>query len=105
MSGAAGEELSSGGKRSSSLLRVFVDRDEARGLPVLFFFVLAPSLCVLRGRSPLDDAPVAFNATMVPEYIGLSAVGWHVMVENWWDLVCIYEAFAVEYGVDLSVTL
>jgi hypothetical protein len=33
-------------------------------------------------------SPISFSDfTMTPTFLGLSAVGWEVMVESWWDKV------------------
>ncbi|KAI5367114.1 hypothetical protein Slin14017_G021500 [Septoria linicola] len=88
MSGAAAEELSSGGKRASSALRLFVDRHEFEHLPLVFVLLVLPSVHVLFDRE-LGAPDTAFYplSAMGAEYIGLSAIGWHAMTDHWYDIV------------------
>lgn len=87
MSGAAGEELSSGGKRTSSALRLFIDRHEYEALPLVFALLVLPSVHVLSDK---EQAPgeAGHLPIMAIEYIGLNAVGWHVMTGSWHNIVC-----------------
>lgn len=93
MSACAGEELSAGGKRTGSSLRPFIDRHEYHQLPVVFFLLVAPSLSYLlspsasQSHATITPGWPSGIATMAIEYLGLSAVGWHVMSKRWWNLV------------------
>lgn len=89
MSGAAAEQLSSGGKRTSSALRVFLDRHEHEQLGLAFALLVLPSVHLLCGSSStaVDETVPSPLLAMRAEYIGLSAVGWHVMTGSWFDIV------------------
>ncbi|KAF7191169.1 hypothetical protein HII31_07529 [Pseudocercospora fuligena] len=105
MSGAAGEELSAGGKRASSPLRLFVDRFEYHALPLVFLLTVAPSGLVLldRDTDPQTLAARGLKPRMA-KFFGLHAVGWHVMTENWWDIVlAAFVIFGVASGTAYAV--
>ncbi|PIA89522.1 hypothetical protein CB0940_07528 [Cercospora beticola] len=89
MSGAAAEQLSSGGKRTSSALRVFLDRHEHEQLGLAFALLVLPSVHLLCGSSSTaaDEIVLSPLLAMRAEYIGLSAVGWHVMTGSWFDII------------------